>query len=81
MDLAALADGLFILADLVALRQVGVKIMFPGETARGHDLRADGEAEPDGELDHLAVQDRKHARQPEVHRAGVIVWFAAEGSA
>ena len=63
VNFSALANGLFVLADLVALRKVRIKIMFSGKAAGRYDFSAHGEADTDGELDHLTVQDGENARR------------------
>ena len=51
LDRAALHHRDLELADLVALGQVGVEVVLAREDAARRDVRADGQAEPDGALD------------------------------
>src|SRR5919198_1518885 len=60
-DLAALHDGDLVLADLVALRKVGVKIVLAREDRAAVDRAAHRGAEADCVLYGGAVEHRKHA--------------------
>ena len=80
-DLAALHHGDFKLADLVALGQVGVEIIFAGKNAaRGH-VRAQGQAQLDGAFDRLFVHHRQRAGQGQADGAGLGVGLGAKGGA
>ena len=71
-------DRQLVLADLVALREVGIEVVLAGEDRARADLRADGEAEADRAFDGAAVQHRQHAGQREVDDAGLRVRRGAE---
>ena len=51
--------GDLVLADLVALGQVGIEIVLAREDRERRDRRADGQAEADRPLDGAAVSDRQ----------------------
>src|SRR5881394_2266030 len=79
-DRAALHDRAFVLADLVALRQVGIEVVLAREDRARVDLCADGEAEADRVLDRALVHHRKDAGQCDVDRRGLRIGLRAEGS-
>src|SRR6185436_3778369 len=76
--LTALHDRQLVLADLVALRQVGIEVVLAGEDRARIDLAVDGETELDGALDGSAIHHRQHARQGNVDRRSLAVWRGAE---
>ena len=78
-DLSALNDGNLVLADLIALRQVGIEVVLAREHAPLVDRSAHGQAEADGALDRAFVQHRQHARQGDVDRRGLAVRRRTEG--
>src|SRR5262249_59743681 len=78
LDAAAVAQRLVVLRDLIALGQVGIEVVLAGEAREAADARADGEAEPDRQLDGLLVQDRQRSGQAEDRRVGLAVRRAAE---
>src|SRR5450759_2797396 len=69
VDGTAFDNGQFVLADLVALGQVGVKIILARENRATVNLGADREPEADRALDCAAIEHGEHARQRDVHRA------------
>ena len=71
--LAAAAERLVVLADLVRLRQVGVEVVLAVEHGAVGDLAAEREAEPDRPLDRLPVRHRQRAREGKADRARVRV--------
>jgi hypothetical protein len=79
LDLAALHHRNFKLADLVALGQVGVEIVFAGKNAHGRNVGAEGQSQFDSALDSLAVHHRQRARQRQVHGAGLGVGLGTKG--
>ena len=79
LDRAVLDDGLLVLADLVALRQVRVEVVLAREDRSPRDRRADRKPELDGHAHGLAIQHGKHARIAEVHQVGLRVRRAAIG--
>ena len=78
LDRAALDDRRLVLADLVALRQVGVEVVLAREDRDRRDRRADRQAEADRPLDRAAVGDRQGAGQGEVDRRRLRVRRGAE---
>jgi hypothetical protein len=79
MHLAAAHHRLLVLADLVALGQVRIKVVFTGEDRPFGDLGLDGLAETHREADRLGVEDGQHARQTQVDGAGLAVGGGAKG--
>ena len=65
---AAAADRAVQLGNLVAARQIRIRIMLAIETAREVDLAAERQPEPDREADRLGVRHRQGAGQAERHR-------------
>ena len=78
-DLAALHDGDFELADLVALGQVGIEIILAREDAARSDGGSQRQPELDRALDGAHVHHGQGAGQREVDRAGLRVGLGAEG--
>ncbi len=76
---AALHHRNLVLADLVALGQIGVEVILAREDALGRDLGPDGQAERDGALDGALVEHRQHAGQRQINRRGLRVGRRAEG--
>jgi hypothetical protein len=68
-QLAVFHDRQFVLADLVTLRQVRIKIVFPRENGAIRDGRIHGQPEFGCHADDLAVQYRQYARVAEVDQA------------
>ena len=73
-------DGQLVLRDLVALGQVGVKVVFAGEAAFRFDGAVGCQGHFDGVVHHLSVQHRQHAGHSQAHRTGVAVGGGAERS-
>jgi hypothetical protein len=67
------------LADLVALGQIGVKIILAREDRFLRHLGADRQAEADGAIDRLLVEHRQNAGQGEVDRAGLGIRLGTKG--
>ena len=78
LDAAALDDRRLVLADLVALRQVGVEVVLAREDRHRRDRRADRQAEADRPLDGAAIGDRQRAGQGEIDRRRLRVRRGAE---
>ena len=75
----ALADQRVVeLADLVALRQVGIEVVLAVEPAPLVDLRLDREARAHRLADALAVEHRQHAGHRRVDQADLRVRLGAE---
>jgi len=73
VDVPALGQGMGVLGDLVALRQVRVKVVLPGEVPVGVDRAVGGQPHPDRELHDLPVQHGEDARHPKADLAGMLV--------
>jgi hypothetical protein len=76
---AALHHRRFVLADLVALGQVGIEVVLAREDRHRRDRRADGEAEANRALDGTAVGHGQGAGQRQVDGRGLRVRRRAEG--
>ena len=81
VDAAALHHRHLVLADLVALGQVGVEVVLAREDRLRRDRGAHRQTEADGALDRAAVHHRQRARQRQVDRAGLRVGRGAERGA
>ncbi len=68
----------FVLADLVALRQIGIKVILARKDAVPGDGGADRDAEADRTLDRTSIQHRQRARQSQIDRARLRIRFGAE---
>ena len=62
VELAALHHGQFVLADLIALRQIGVEIILAREHRAARDFRPDAQTEFDRPAKGFGVQHRQHGR-------------------
>ena len=78
LDLTRADDRMLILADLIALRQIGVEIVLPVEAADGVDARVQPEAGSHGLGDAFAVNDRQHAGEAGIDEADLTVRLRAE---
>src|SRR5215212_2233322 len=76
--LALADDRAFVLANLVALRQVGIEIVLPVEHALQVDPRLQPQPGADGLSHAFLVDDRQHARHGGVHERDVAVRLAPE---
>ena len=70
--------GQFVLADLVALGQVGIKIILAGEYRATVYLAVHGQPETDRALNRALVQYRQHAGQRDIDRARLRIRTRAE---
>src|SRR6185369_11058309 len=77
-DLTLADERVVELADLVALRQVGVEVIFPVEARPFVDLRAERQARANRLTDALAVGDREHAGHRGVDQADLCVGLRTE---
>ena len=68
-----------VLADLVALGQVGIEVVLAGEHRARRHLCAHGQTQPDRAFHRRAVHHRQHPGQGEIHRARLGVGRRAEG--
>ena len=76
--LAGLNDGQFILADLIALGQVRVEVIFSCEHRASRDVCLHRQAEFHRHQQRRLVRDRQDARQAQVNGAGLGVGRRAE---
>ena len=76
-NFAAAHDRQFVLADLIALRQIGIEVVFAREYAFARDLRIDGQTEADRLAEHGSIRYRQRARQRDIDRAGLRIRFGA----
>ena len=77
-DLAFADDRILELRDLVALRQVGIKIVLAVEQRALVDLRLQAEAGAHGLGDAFLVDHRQHARHRRIDQRDMAVGLAAE---
>ena len=76
---AVLRQGKFVLGDLVTLRQVGIKVVFPGEDRLGIDPAVGGQGHFQGELHRFLVQDRQTPGHPQADLADMGIGRGPEG--
>ncbi len=79
LDLALAHDGQLVLADLVALGEIRVEVILPGEDRALSDMGRDRTAEAHGKDHRLAVEHRQDTGQPQVNGAGLGIGFGPEG--
>ncbi len=78
IHIAARNDRVLVLADLIALGQVGVKIVLPVKARIVVHLPVDAEPGLHRLLDATLVQHRQHARKGRVNQADMAVRLLAE---
>src|SRR5262249_10614749 len=78
IDVATFGHWLIVLRNLVALGQVGVKVVLAGEPGKGAHLAVQRKRAANGQFDGHTVQDRQRARQSEANRADVGIGRRAE---
>ena len=76
---AARDDRQLVLADLVALGQVGIEVILAREHRAWRNLRVEGEAKPDGHVHRGPIEHGQDAWQAEVDRASLRVGRGAVG--
>ena len=69
------------LADLVALGQIGVEVVFARKDRHRRDVRTERQAQTNGALDGPLVHHRQGAGQGQVHSAGLCIGRRAKGRA
>jgi hypothetical protein len=79
VDFAAMHDRQFVLADLIALRQVGIEVILAREHRAPCDLAARRKPELDGHRDSCSVQHGQHAGVAEIDEARLAVRCCAVG--
>ena len=79
-DAAARDYRQFVLADLVALWQIGVKVILARKYRAARNGATNGKTKADGSFHRALVQHRQHARQGNVHAARLGVGRGAEGN-
>jgi hypothetical protein len=72
-QLALLHDRQFVLADLIALGQIGIKIILAGKHRAAGDFGADSQAEHRRHAHRLLVQHRQHPRHPQIDGASLRI--------
>ena len=77
-DLALAHDRRFVLADLIALRQVGIEIVLPVEHRAVIDLGVQAETGADRLADAFLVDHRQHPRHRGIDQRDMAVGLAAE---
>ena len=77
-DAATLDHRRLVLADLVALGQVGVEVVLAREDRHRCHFRTHRQPEPDREFDGGTVHHRQRARQGQIDRTGLGVGLGAE---
>ena len=78
LDFALTHDGVVELRNLVALRQIGVEIIFAVKARPAVDLRIDRHAGAHGLTQTFAVGHWQHARHRGVHKADMAVGFGTK---
>ena len=78
IERSATHDGLRHLADLIALRQVGVEVVLAVEGAAPADLGADGEAKGHGHAHGARVQYGQRTGQAQIYRACLCIRCSAK---
>ena len=78
LDEAVLGEGLVELADLVALGEIGIEVVFAGEDGGVVDPEIERLGGLDGEFDGLAVEHGQGSGHAEADRADVGVGLGAE---
>ena len=76
--MAVLGERLVILRDLVALRQVGIKIVFPRKDGNFIDTALQSHCRQGREFHRLPVQHRQSSRESQAYRAHIGVWRIAK---
>src|SRR5436190_71979 len=76
---SARSEGDVVLADLVALGEVGIEVVLAVEDGSRRGLAAERQPDHQAELDRSLVHDRQAAGMTEADRAGVRVRLVAEG--
>src|SRR4029453_7225142 len=72
-------QGFVVLADLVALRQVGIEVVLAVEDRPGRDVALERRRDHQGVADRMLVDRRQTAGMPETDRTCVDIWLVAEG--
>ena len=67
-------DRLLVLADLIALRQIGIEIVLAREDRAARNRCADGESELDRHSHGFRVQHRQHPGVGEIDQTGLACW-------
>jgi len=74
VEIAALADGLVELGDLVALRQIGVEVVLAVKVRNRIDLRVHRGCQQRTFMDSCAVQHGQHSGHAGADRANIGIW-------
>ena len=73
-SVSVFGERLIVLRDLVALREVRIKIIFARETRERVDSAMQRQRCANGQFHRLAAEHRQRARQAEANRADIRVW-------
>ena len=73
IQVAVNGDGQIVLGNLVALHQVGVRVVLPVELGEPGNAAVEGKAGHNGVLDGALVDDRQRSRQPQAHGTDAAV--------
>ena len=74
---AVLDDRQFHLTDLIALRQIRIKVVLASKHRTTRNGRVDGEPKHRGHSHHLFVQDWQNTRVAKVNQASLRIWFGS----
>src|SRR5579883_1690192 len=78
IEIALHTDGIVVLADLVALGQIGIEVVFAVELGVRVDLAVQGESGANDMFDRLLVRNRQAAWHTEADRAAAGVRLPSE---
>ena len=78
LDLALTDDREFKLADLIALRQIGIEIVLPVKARVFVDLRLEAQSGADRLFDAFAIDHRQHARHRRIDQRDVAIGIGPE---
>ena len=78
VDPAVLGQRLLVLGDLVALGQIGIKVILAGKAGNRADATVERQRGLNRQFDGSRVQHRQGARQTQADRTNIAVWFRAE---
>ncbi len=81
LDLALADNRQFELADLIALRQIGIEIVLAVEARDLVDLRIEAEACAHGLFHAFLVDHRQHARHGRIDQRDIAIGIRAKGGA
>ena len=77
INLALTDDGMFKLANLIALRQINIEIIFTVKAREQINLRVQPKARANGLLDAKLIHHRQHARHARINKADLCIRLRA----